>query len=80
MHHLGRAIGRGANVIGYYHWSLTDNFEWADGYRGRFGLYKVDFSDPALPRTRTRSAELYSRVAHSNALEQEVAAEVGLAL
>jgi len=80
LHHLGRAIARGANVIGYYHWSMTDNFEWADGYRGRFGLYQVDFADPALPRNRTRSAELYSRIAHSNALEPEVAVEVGLAL
>ena len=78
--HLERAIGRGANVIGYYHWSLMDNFEWADGYRGRFGLYRVDFDDPELPRIRTRSAELYSRIVRANAIEQEVAAEVGLSL
>jgi len=79
LHHLGRAIGRGANVIGYYHWSLMDNFEWSDGYSGRFGLYQVDFADPALPRNRTRSADLYSRIARANGVEREVATEVGLA-
>jgi beta-glucosidase len=79
LQHLSRAIDRGANVIGYYHWSLMDNFEWADGYSGRFGLYQVDFADPALPRHRTRSAELYSRIVRGNAIEPEVAAEVGVA-
>ena len=76
--HLGRAIERGANVIGYYHWSLLDNFEWADGYSGRFGLYRVDFADPGLPRYRTRSAELYSRIARGHVIEEDLAAEVGL--
>jgi beta-glucosidase/6-phospho-beta-glucosidase/beta-galactosidase len=55
-------------VLGQYHWSLLDNFEWADGYGGRFGLYRVDFTDPERPRTRTRSAELYSGIARSGAL------------
>ena len=78
--HLADAIRRGANVIGYYHWSLMDNFEWSDGYLGRFGLYRVDFGDAALPRHRTKSADLYSRIARANAIEQEVASEVGLPL
>ena len=69
--HLARAMERGAKVEGYFHWALTDNFEWADGYRGRFGLYQVDFSDPERPRTRTRSAELYARIAAANAIDTE---------
>ena len=65
---LHAAIAAGANVRGYLHWSLMDNFEWSEGYRGRFGLYGVDFSDPARPRTRRTSAELFASVAKSNRL------------
>jgi len=66
---LGDAIERGANVIGYLHWSLLDNFEWADGFHGRFGLYSVDFADAARPRRRTRGAEVFARIARANAVE-----------
>ena len=78
--HMGRAIERGAKVIGYLHWSLMDNFEWAEGYRPRFGLYRVDFDHADRPRTQRRSAALFARIARANGIEPEVAAEVGLAL
>lgn len=39
---INRALAAGARVEGYLHWSLLDNFEWADGYWPRFGLVEVD--------------------------------------
>lgn len=65
---VGRAIARGIPVRGLYWWSLMDNFEWQNGYHGRFGLLEVDFEDPARPRKWTPAAHLYARIARLNGL------------
>jgi beta-glucosidase len=64
-----RAIRDGAPVKGFFHWSLLDNFEWAEGYAARFGLYHTDFQ--TQQRTLKRSGEVYSEIAGANAITKE---------
>uniref|UniRef100_A0A3B3ZQY2 Lactase n=1 Tax=Periophthalmus magnuspinnatus TaxID=409849 RepID=A0A3B3ZQY2_9GOBI len=52
----------GADVRGYTAWSLMDNFEWAEGYSERFGLYFVNRSDPKLTRTPKVSVQTFSTI------------------
>jgi beta-glucosidase len=60
---LRRAMKEGARVKGYLAWSLLDNFEWADGYKQRFGLIYVDYaSQRRLPKD---SYHWYKRVIES---------------
>ncbi|XP_014518767.1 beta-glucosidase 47 [Vigna radiata var. radiata] len=54
---LVSAIRKGADVRGYFLWSLLDNFEWTDGSSIRFGLHRVDYD--TLERTPRMSASWY---------------------
>ncbi|MFI9208822.1 GH1 family beta-glucosidase [Streptomyces sp. NPDC053253] len=54
---LHQAMAEGADVRGYFIWSILDNFEWAEGYRQRFGLVHVDYE--TLARTPKESYAWY---------------------
>jgi len=63
LHH---AIQGGAPVKGYFLWSLLDNFEWADGYKSRFGITYVDFeTQERIPKL---SSSFYKAVIAANAV------------
>jgi beta-glucosidase len=63
---LACAIADGVDVRGYFHWSLLDNFEWAEGYEPRFGLVHVDYDTGV--RTVRDSARTYARIARERQL------------
>jgi beta-glucosidase len=57
LHAVAKAIELGADVAGYFYWSLLDNFEWDSGYAKRFGLFHVDYQ--TQQRTAKESACWY---------------------
>ncbi|MFY1577502.1 GH1 family beta-glucosidase [Verrucosispora sp. WMMD703] len=60
------AMAAGADVRGYFVWSLLDNFEWAYGYDRRFGIIRVDYE--TQQRTWKDSAHWYRRLTTTNRL------------
>ena len=65
---IHRAIESGVRVAGYFAWSLLDNFEWAEGFRSRFGLVHVDY--PTGRRLIKDSGRAYAAMAAANAVEE----------
>lgn len=59
-----RAIADGANVKGFFYWSLLDNYEWAEGYAKRFGLVHVDYA--TQKRTPKASYHAFARALARN--------------
>ena len=64
LSNLKIAIQNQIPVIGYFHWSFSDNFEWHSGYNDRFGLVYVDYRNQN--RTLKDSAYYYSKVIKAN--------------
>mgnify|MGYP000064827419 FL=1 len=63
---VGEAIEAGADVRGYFVWTLMDNFEWARGYKPRFGLVYTDYA--TQQRIIKDSGRYYAEVARRNGL------------
>lgn len=61
-----RALREGVDLRGYVHWSLMDNFEWAEGFSKRFGLAELD--PVTLERRPRRSAQVYGAIARRGCL------------
>ena len=55
---------QGTEVLGYQYWSLMDNFEWALGYKPRFGIIHIDYK--TQKRTIKDSGYFYKEVIMSN--------------
>jgi beta-glucosidase len=61
------AIAGGADVRGYLHWTALDNFEWAEGYSKRFGLFAVDRA--TLERTAKPSASVFAEICRTRVVD-----------
>ena len=66
VQHVAAQKPNGVSVLGYYQWSLTDNFEWSAGYRPKFGLYS--FNSSTLARTARPSANIFGGIAKANTI------------
>jgi beta-glucosidase len=71
LREVWRAVSFCFPVMGYYHWTLVDNFEWDRGWTQRFGLLEMD---PATQERRWRpSAYLYREICRSQSLSSDMA-------
>ncbi len=71
LREVWRAISFNFPVMGYYHWTLVDNFEWDRGWQQRFGLIELD--PETQERTWRPSGRLYSEICHSNSISSDMA-------
>jgi beta-glucosidase len=70
LHEMWHAIQMCYPVMGYYHWTLVDNFEWAEGWSLRFGLISLSLKNKSRkPRT---SAQLYADIIQANAITPQI--------
>jgi beta-glucosidase len=70
LRQIWKAVNQNVPVMGYYHWSLVDNFEWAEGWNLRFGLIEVNPETQA--RQLRRSGELYAEICKSNQITTDM--------
>ncbi|MCP5094696.1 MAG: family 1 glycosylhydrolase [Chloroflexi bacterium] len=72
LREVWRAISFCFPVMGYYHWSLVDNFEWDRGWTQRFGLIELDMETQV--RKLRRSGRLYGEICRSGSINSNMAA------
>lgn len=64
LRELEHAANDDVDILGYFYWSIMDNFEWSAGYKERFGLTHVDYQ--TLKRTLKDSAYFYKKIIETN--------------
>ena len=69
---LTRAIRDGANVLGYFYWTLMDNYEWHLGVDFRMGLFAVDNASPNKSRSARKTVEVYRRIAQEGKIPADL--------
>ncbi|MGB0454141.1 MAG: family 1 glycosylhydrolase [Bacteriovoracaceae bacterium] len=67
---LSQLMKEGLKIDGYLYWSITDNFEWSDGYCPKFGLISVDRSTPDLKRTKRGSFRYLQMITEKRKITQ----------
>lgn len=72
LREIWRAISFNFPVMGYYHWTLVDNFEWDRGWTQRFGLIALD--EETQERRLRRSGQLYGEICHQRQINSDMAA------
>ena len=60
LEQLQIALNDGMDIRGYFYWSLLDNYEWAEGYHMKFGLYEVNFK--TQERKLREGAKIYRQI------------------
>lgn len=78
LHHLAwvkQAIAEGADVRGYFYWSLVDNYEWNHGFGMPFGLY--GYNQTTKARTIKPTGLLYGDIAAANGFDEAILRELG---
>jgi len=73
LREIWRAVSFCFPVMGYYHWSLVDNFEWNEGWKQRFGLIEMD--PETQERTMRDSGRLYQEICKDFAISSEMVAQ-----
>jgi len=63
------AIKEGVNLKGYFHWSLIDNYEWAEGYHARFGLVEIDHENNLQRKPRPSFYE-YAKICENGTIKR----------
>ncbi len=74
---VARAAAEGVDVRGYLHWTAMDNFEWAEGYTKRFGLFEVDRA--TLERRAKPSAAVFAAICRAGGIPAEMLESVAAA-